>query len=101
MSLNPNCSETVYRFKRDDIEYLPGGMEFIERMIDNYWGSLEPVPGYSSLRPRNDTDICVYFYQTSCGELENALLSRNIKYKAEKPFTSDINTPEEFIYESK
>ena len=115
-SLNPNCSESVYRFKKVDIDKLPGGMKFINKMIKKYWGDFRPIEDitgtdmiienaslgeYSTLRPEDDSDICVYFYQTSCEEFENALLDSGIDYKAEKPFTSGVDTPEENLYEKK
>jgi hypothetical protein len=112
-SINPNCSESVYRFGKVDIKKLPGGMKFINRMMKKYWGDLRPIEEivgtdsiieyavqgeYSTLRPENDSDICVYFYQTSCEELEQELLERKIPYKAEKPFTDGINTPKKYLY---
>ena len=100
-SLNPNCSESVYRFKKADIDNLPGGKNFIIQIMKNHLGSFHPVEGYSELRPRDDSDLCLYFYQTSCEELEQELISSGIAYKAEKPFTSSIATQKKYLYEPK
>lgn len=112
-SISPNCSESVYRFKKVDIKKLPGGMKFINRMVKKYWGDLCPIEDitgeepfitnailgeYSTLRPDNDSDICVYFYQTSCDRLEKELLKKKIPYKAEKPFTGGIETPKKYRF---
>ena len=106
-SLNPNCSETVYRLKKADIDKLPGGMKFINKWMKKCWGGLKPIEeesdlgAYSGLRPVTDDEICIYFYQTSCEGLEIELLKRKIPYMAEKPFTSELETPKENLYEPK
>ncbi len=112
-SLNPNCSETVYRFKKVDIKKLPGGMRFIDRMVKKYWGDLRPIEDimgtdvfiesaitgeYSTLRPTDESEICVFFYQTSCDRLEEELLKKKIPYKVEKPFVGGIETPEKYQF---
>jgi hypothetical protein len=99
-SLNPNCSESVYRFKKEDISKLPYSFDSIEKILMMCGGaSIEAVSGYSSLRPENEDQICIYFYQTACPELESVLINAEIDYKAEKPFTDSILTAKENLFE--
>jgi len=103
-SLNPNCSETVYRFRKVDTSKLPGGIKFINKIMKK-GGSFRPIEevsgdgySYSNLRPGSDADICIYFYQTDCEELESALIKAKINYIAEKPFGSNIKTKRKNLF---
>jgi len=99
-SLNPNCSESVYRFNKSDIKRLPEKLNSIKKLLKLNGASLKPIEecgfsmfgSYSKLRAKNKEQICIYFYQTDCPELEISLIDSKIDYKAEKPFLSEIKT---------
>lgn len=99
MSLNPNCSESVYRIKRTDLGKLDN--ETLKDLFSGDWPcNLEPTEGYSNLRGKKKY-ICFYYYQASADWLEKILLDLEIPYKAEKPFTGGVETPSKYLFKSK
>ena len=103
LSLNPNCSESVYRFEKADIRKLPVGLRSIKRLLElpGAWHKPEQAYSYSKLRPETEEQVCIYFCQTDCGELEQALIDAGINYMAEKPFCSSIKTKGRNLFESR
>jgi hypothetical protein len=77
-----NCSETVFRIPKEVVKDLPKSIMDPERM---FGGWNEPVEGYSQMRPTEDT-VCIYYYQTSGGELFTWLELNKIPYDCQFSF---------------
>ena len=79
--IQPNCSETVYRFNR---RYLVGMPEkFLKRAM------LVPVIGYSQMLP-NEKEVCLYHYQSDNPCLMKWLEKNKIPYDTQQ-FEADSN----------
>jgi hypothetical protein len=81
--INPNCSETVYRFKKIYMEKIP------RTILEEGW--YEPTDDYSQMRPNRD-EVCIYFYQTGGYKLLEALEYAQIPYDTQQ-FMAD---PEDY-----
>ena len=73
--INPNCSETVYRFKKEYLDKIP------QSIIARGWH--EPERSYSQMMPNKD-EICVYFYQSGGDDLLEALENAKIPYDTQQ-----------------
>lgn len=66
--LNPNCSETVVRLKRQDLYSLSEREKRLYRHLVETYSSDEPTEGYSKLRS-DGVWKAHYYYQTVGNEL--------------------------------
>jgi len=89
MIYQPNCSETVYRIKKSELDNLTHDerLEF-EEIVRDY---KKPVPDYSKVRPRDDSEVCYYCYQHRGMRLRDFLFSKGIKFEGEFPFDQDMD----------
>ena len=77
--IQPNCSETVIRLKKEDYSRLSS------EIMSEAWSMSEPPEGYSSMRPLPDTE-CIYFYQHCGDRIQDFLEANRIAYDIEAPF---------------
>jgi len=95
MIYQPNCSETVYRIKKAELEKLTDEeKKELERITKDLKKPVEDVSdsfSYSKIRPRDDSEVCFYCYQHRSLGLRNFFMSRNIKFDGEFPFDQDMD----------
>ena len=83
--INPNCSETVFRFKKEYLDKVPKSL--LERSED------VPTDEYSQMRP-NKNEICAYFYQSDGYNLLKFLEENKIPYDTQQFMNSPGKFPQ-------